>query len=182
MASTRPSAARGATRRRAGPRSASSRSAPPPRLGPAQPAARTVAAVQHAHQARRIHARVPAVELDRARRLGIHPMEDIPSCRSISPSRGRWWSATACADHGRRRPHAAEAGRKPRCCACASARWAAIRSPARSNPTPTTLDDIIAEMRSLAHLRAPGPADRPDESARWRRRSARAISDGQPRA
>ena len=43
-----------------------------PCLGPAQSAARAVAAVQYPHQARRIHAGVSAVQLDRARRLGIH--------------------------------------------------------------------------------------------------------------
>ena len=43
-----------------------------PRLGPAQPAAGAVAPVQHPARARRIDARVSAVELDRARRLGIH--------------------------------------------------------------------------------------------------------------
>ena len=42
-----------------------------PCLGPAQPAARTVAAVQHPHPRRRIDARLPAFQLDRARRVGI---------------------------------------------------------------------------------------------------------------
>ena len=67
-----------------------------PRLGPAQPAARTVEALQHPHRAGRVDARLPAVELDRARHLGIHRApRTFRSCRSISPSRARWWSATA---------------------------------------------------------------------------------------
>ena len=67
-----------------------------PRLGPAQSAPRTVAPVQHAHPRGRVDAGVPAVELDRTRRLGIHPApRTSPSCRSISPSRARWSSAPA---------------------------------------------------------------------------------------
>ena len=41
-------------------------------LGPAQPAPGTLAAVQHADQAGRIDARLSAVELDGARRLGLY--------------------------------------------------------------------------------------------------------------
>ena len=44
-----------------------------PRLGSAQSAPRTLAAVQHPHPRGRVDAGVPAVELDRARRLGIRP-------------------------------------------------------------------------------------------------------------
>ena len=44
-----------------------------PRLGPAQSAARAVAALQHPHPRGRVDARVPAVELDRTRRVGIRP-------------------------------------------------------------------------------------------------------------
>ena len=42
------------------------------------------------------HARLSAVQLDRARRLGLYRApKTFPSCRSISPRNGRWSSATA---------------------------------------------------------------------------------------
>ncbi len=41
-------------------------------------------------------ARVPAVELDRARHLAVHlPAAAFRSCRCISPRSARWWSAMA---------------------------------------------------------------------------------------
>ena len=47
-----------------------------------------------------------------------------------------------------------EPGEKPRCSRCASARSAAIRSPARSRATPTRRRTIIAEMLIARQLRA----------------------------
>ena len=44
-----------------------------PPLGPEEPAARTVVALQCPQEPRREHAGVPAVQLDRARRLAIYP-------------------------------------------------------------------------------------------------------------
>ena len=61
-----------------------------PRLGPEEPAAGALAPLQHARPRRRIDARLPAVELDRARHLGLHPARATSrSCRSISPPSGR---------------------------------------------------------------------------------------------
>ena len=72
------------------------------------------------------------------------------------------------------------AGRDAASCArCASARSAAIRSPARSRATRDTLPEIIDEMLPATHLRAAGPRHRPRPAPRrWRRRSRRATSDG----
>ena len=65
-------------------------------LGPAQPAAGTLALFNTRVAPGEIHAGLSAVQLDRARRLGLHRgRRTFPSCRSISPSRGRWCAATA---------------------------------------------------------------------------------------
>ena len=65
-------------------------------LGPEEPAPGALAALQHAQAQGRIDPRLPAVELDRARRLAVHlPREHSRSCRSISPRSARWSSATA---------------------------------------------------------------------------------------
>ena len=44
-----------------------------PCLGPQEPAAGALVALQHARESRRIDPRLPALQLDRARRLAIHP-------------------------------------------------------------------------------------------------------------
>ena len=100
-----------------------------PRLGSEEPAAGALAPLQHARPRRRIDARLPAVELDRARHLGLHPAGRASrSCRSISPPSGRSSTAQRPADHGRRRAAAASRpARRRRCGWSASARSAAIR-------------------------------------------------------
>ena len=65
-------------------------------LGPEEPAPGALEPLQHPHAQGREHARVPAVELDRARRLAVHlPAKTSRSCRCTSPPSGRWSSATA---------------------------------------------------------------------------------------
>ena len=96
-ASTRPSAARAATRRRsrAKERIFSFRTGAAP-LGPEEPAPRALAPLQRAQAQGRVHPRLPALELDRARRLAVHlPARTSRSCRSTSPPSARWSSATA---------------------------------------------------------------------------------------
>jgi sulfate adenylyltransferase subunit 2 len=92
--STRPSAARAATRRRAAPRSASSRFRPA-WLGSAN---------QRPELWRLFNTRIKPGESMRVFPLSnwteldvwdYIAEENIPSCRSISPRSGRWWSATA---------------------------------------------------------------------------------------
>ena len=97
-ASTRPSAGARATRRSRAPRSASSRSARcAASLGPEAPAAGAVASLQHPHATRREHPRVPAVELDRARRLALHLSRGHPGGAALFRQADvRWSSATAC--------------------------------------------------------------------------------------
>ena len=73
-ASTPPSAARGATRRRAAPRSACSRSAPPQhRWDPKKQRPELWSLYNTRKRTGREHAGLSAVQLDRARRLAIHP-------------------------------------------------------------------------------------------------------------
>ena len=66
------------------------------RWDPKTPAPGAVEPLQHAHPHGRERARVPAVELDRARRLAVHLPREASRCRRcISPPSGRWSSATA---------------------------------------------------------------------------------------
>ena len=68
-----------------------------PPLGPEEPAARAVEPLQRPQEQGREHPRLPALQLDRARHLAIHPCaRGSRSCRSTSPPSGRRWSATAC--------------------------------------------------------------------------------------
>ena len=66
-------------------------------VGPAQPAARAVEPLQRQAPPRRARARVPAVELDRARHLALHrPRGHRAARRSTTPTSARCSSATAC--------------------------------------------------------------------------------------
>ncbi len=66
------------------------------RLGSAQPASGTLEPVQHPHPPGRVDPRLPAVELDRTRRLAaMSSSSRFRWCRSISPRSARWWSAPA---------------------------------------------------------------------------------------
>ena len=68
-----------------------------PPLGPEEPAAGAVDPLQHAQAQGREHPRVPAVQLDRARRLAIYPPRGDPHRAALfRQDRGRWSSATAC--------------------------------------------------------------------------------------
>ena len=97
-------------------------------VGPAQPAPGTLAALQHPPARGRIDARLSALELDRARRLGICAGRGHSGRAALflqAPPGGR---ALGRAHHGRRRAAAARARRDSRKCgACASAPSAAIR-------------------------------------------------------
>ena len=114
-----------------------------PRLGPAQPAPGAVAAVQHAHQGRRIDARLPAVELDRARRLGVHPGRGHPGRAALFRQEAPGGRARRHADHGRRRAPAAVAWRKaahdagalPHARLLSADRRDRVRRPTRSTPS-----------------------------------------------
>ena len=66
-------------------------------VGPEAPAARAVEPLQRPHPARRARARVPALELDRARRLAVHRRRGARAARrSTSRTTARSSSATAC--------------------------------------------------------------------------------------
>ena len=68
-----------------------------PRLGPAQPAPRAVAPLQHADLEGRDHPGLPAVQLDRARHLGIHLRRGHPDRAALPRRRAAGGaSATAC--------------------------------------------------------------------------------------
>ena len=97
-ASTRLSAARGATRRRAAPRSASSRFRTASHGWDPKNQRPELWNLYNARKAKGESIRVfPISQLDRARHLAIHPARTTSrSCRSISPPSARRWSATAC--------------------------------------------------------------------------------------
>ena len=109
-------------------------------VGPAQPAPGAVVAVQRPAPAGRARPGVPAVQLDRARRLGLHRgREDRPAVDLLRPrARG-----DAAGRHvGRRHPgHAGAGGRGGASCArCATARSATCpaRPPCCRPPAPCT--------------------------------------------
>ena len=66
-------------------------------VGPQEPASRAVEPVQHPAPPRRAHPGVPAVQLDRARRLGLHRAARSSTSRpSTTRTSGRCSSATGC--------------------------------------------------------------------------------------
>ena len=68
----------------------------PAPLGPEEPAARALAALQRAQAQGRVDARLPAVELDRARHLAVHlPREHPDRAAVLRRASGRSSSATA---------------------------------------------------------------------------------------
>ena len=84
----------------------------------------------------REHPRLPALQLDRARRLAVHLPREDPDRAALLRGAAPGGRARRHAHHGRRRAHAARAGRDAaRARASASARSAATRSPARSRAT-----------------------------------------------
>ena len=91
-ASTRRSAARAATRRSRAPRSGCSRSARRSTAGTRRTSGPELwQPLQRAQAPRRVDPRLPALQLDRARRLAVHPARGASrSCRSTSPRSGRW--------------------------------------------------------------------------------------------
>ncbi len=95
---------RGAARRGKKPRQGAHFLAPlrQPRLGPAQSAARTVAAVQYADKDRQIHAGISVVQLDRTRCLGIHQGGEYSGRAAVLRQAASGRGARRHADHGRR--------------------------------------------------------------------------------
>ncbi len=96
-ASTPPSAARAATRRSRAPRSASSRFRNSQHRWDPKNQRPELWKLYNARKHKgEIAARVPAVQLDRAGHLAVHPpARTSRSCRSTSRPSARWWSATA---------------------------------------------------------------------------------------
>ena len=152
-----------------------------PRLGPEEPAAGALAPLQHARSRRGVDARLPDLQLDRARRLGLHPARahsdraallSPPSGRSSNGRASSSWSTTsACASRPARR-------RETRLVRFRTLGCYPLSGAIESNAT--SLEAIVAEMIARAHLGARRPADRPGKPPlRWRRRSARDISDEQ---
>ena len=109
--STSASAAPAATRRSPGPRSGSSRSARPSTGGTRSASAPSCGGSTTPAAARRERAGVPAVELDRARRVAVHPPRADPDRAALLRGAPPGRRARRHADHGRRRPHAGRARR-----------------------------------------------------------------------
>ena len=86
-------------------------------LGPEEPAARAVAPLQRAQAPRRVDPRLPALQLDRARRLGVHRARGDPGRAALLRRRAARGAARRDAADGRRRPHAARGRRAARAAA-----------------------------------------------------------------
>ena len=126
----------------------------------------------------RIDARVPAVQLDRTRRVGIHPRREHSGRAALFRQAAPGGRARRRADHGRRRAAAARARRK----AAHAARTlphARLLSADRRDP--------LRRRHARRHHRGNARRQRvrngraassiTTKLARWKRRSARAISD-----
>ena len=107
---------------------------PLPPVGSEEPAARAVEPVQRQGQQGREHPRLPALELDRARRLAVHPPREDPHRPAVLRRAATGRRARRHPDHGRRRAAAARnPARSRRRASSASARSAATPSPAPSS-------------------------------------------------
>ncbi len=149
-------------------------------VGPAPPAPRAVEPLQRPARARRARARVPALQLDRARRLAVHrAREHRAARRSTSPTSARCSAATACG--WPRAPGAAprdgeEVERGP----CATARSAtcrctgAVESQARHRRRRHRRGRRVAGSPSAAPPAPTTGCRRPP----WKTASARGTSDG----
>ncbi len=82
-------------------------------VGPEEPAPRAVEPLQRPHQQGREHPRLPPLQLDRARRLAVHPPGEHPHRPALLRRRAPGGGARRRADHGRRRAHAPPARRGP---------------------------------------------------------------------
>ena len=71
-------------------------------VGPQEPAARAVEPLQRPHRAGRDHPRLPAVELDRARRLAVHLPREDPGRPAVLRPRARRGRARRPAHRARR--------------------------------------------------------------------------------
>ena len=148
-----------------------------PRLGSAQSTARTMEAVQYPYQGRRIDAGVSAVELDRTRRLGVHHAENIPVVplyfakqRPVVQRDG----ALIMVDDDRL-PF--EPGERPRRCAVRFRTLGCYPLTGAIEFERRHAREIIAEMRGRARPSDKAASSITTKPRRWRRRSARAISD-----
>ena len=114
-------------------------------LGPQEPAARAVEPLQRPHPPRRARARVPDLELDRARRLAVHRAEDLelpvdllrPRARGLPPRR-----------HAVRRPRARAAASTARRPSSERALPDGRRHDVhrRGRVDAATLEDVVAEI------------------------------------
>ena len=182
-ASTPRSAARGATRSARGPRSASSRSATTSGgWDPKAPAPRAVEPLQRAHPPRRARARVPALQLDRARRVAVHRRRgprgavDLlrPRARGLPPRRDalRGLAARELID-----------GEEP---FAACVRYRTVGDMSCTGAVRSTAATLRGRRRrDRRHARSPSAARRAPTTAcrrpRWRTARWPATSDGAPR-
>ena len=182
--STWRSAARGATRRRRAPRSASSRSAPrstagiPRTSGPSCGGCTTPASSRASRSA--CSRCRNWTELDVWHYIYLEQIPIVPLYFADAAAGRR---ARRHADHGRRRAHAARAGRDAGAAAGALPHARLLSADRRDRERRGRRSpEIIQEMLLATHLGAPGPRDRPrrdrlDGDAR----SRRATSDGRTR-
>ena len=151
-------------------------------VGPAPPAAGAVGPLQRPRPPRRARARVPALQLDRARRLGVHRRRGASSCRrSTSRTSARCSSATGCSTPSRdyvelhrRRGAVHRVGALPH-----GRRHDA--APARCARRATTLEDVVAEI-AATRITERGETRADDRVVRGRdgRPQARGLLLGMP--
>ena len=155
----------------------------PAPLGPEAPAAGALAALQHAQAAGREHSRVPALELDRARHLALHPRTRTSrSCRSTSPPSARSCGATASSSWSTTTALPLKPGETVE---TALVRFRTLGCYPLTGAVESTRPPLPRDHRARRWRRAP-PSARAGSSTRtarprWSARSRKAISDDHPR-
>src|SRR6185312_13704742 len=130
-------------------------------LGSEEPAPRAVAQLQHLHPQGRERARVPAVQLDRDGRVAVHPAREHPGGAAVLRQAAPGGGARRRPDHGRRRPLHPARGRNHPDARGALPHAGLLSADGRRGILGRYLAEGDRRDGRLAHLRAPGPGDRP---------------------
>src|SRR6188472_305467 len=133
----------------------------PAPLGSPQPAPRALAPVQRSQAPGRVDPRLPALQLDRARRVGLHRARVDPDRAALPRRRAPGRRARRRAHHGRRRAHAPGAGRDPAAAARALPHPRRLPAVGRDRERRRQRRGDHRRDAPLAELRARGPGHRP---------------------
>jgi sulfate adenylyltransferase subunit 2 len=142
-----------------------------PPLGPEEPAAGAVEPLQHPGQAGGEHPRLPALQLDRARHLAVHPPGRDPDRAAVLCQGAAGGGARRHADHGRRRASRTAAGRAGAIQVGPLSHPGLLPVDRRGGIDRSTLPEIIQEMLLTRTSERQGRLIDHDQAGPWRRRN-----------